>query len=353
MRSLYLWFYWSFRSLLKIILRHITKLCELQRICYSTLPGARRSLLIEYSLDHSKQEPIKTMRKYLDNFSEERRLRQNMTEALQHSMILVLDCKRINPRAHSHFVKAFGRCIEHIWGYKQLVKEIAHLAGTLYDAGNEEHELKLMKLWNLLCPDVPLTHRISKQWQEIGFQGTDPKTDFRGMGILGLDNLLFFAREYNTQARYVLQHSLHPTQGYAFAILGINITSMAQQLLRDGSLKTHIFNISQRAPSIDTFHRFYCYLFVEFDKFWILSKPTDIMDFHPIRLKFEKFIRNSLAKEECLFVLKNTLTVWFAMQSSRLANFQSKVFRFLFLIRNFGPSDSIVRSKQLCPFVSQ
>ena len=37
---------------------------------------------------------------------------------------------------------------------------------------------------------VPLLSRVTKQWQNIGFQGEDPKTDFRGMGILGLDNLL-------------------------------------------------------------------------------------------------------------------------------------------------------------------
>ncbi len=37
---------------------------------------------------------------------------------------------------------------------------------------------------------IPLLSRITKQWQNIGFQGDDPKTDFRGMGILGLENLL-------------------------------------------------------------------------------------------------------------------------------------------------------------------
>ncbi len=32
--------------------------------------------------------------------------------------------------------------------------------------------------------------RITKQWQDIGFQGDDPGTDFRGMGMLGLHNLM-------------------------------------------------------------------------------------------------------------------------------------------------------------------
>ena len=40
-------------------------------------------------------------------------------------------------------------------------------------------------------PGLPLEGRISKQWSEIGFQGNDPATDFRGMGILGLKCLLY------------------------------------------------------------------------------------------------------------------------------------------------------------------
>jgi hypothetical protein len=34
------------------------------------------------------------------------------------------------------------------------------------------------------------SQRITKQWQDIGFQGDDPGTDFRGMGMLGLHNLM-------------------------------------------------------------------------------------------------------------------------------------------------------------------
>lgn len=39
-------------------------------------------------------------------------------------------------------------------------------------------------------PTVKLESRITKQWGDIGFQGEDPKTDFRGMGLLGLINLV-------------------------------------------------------------------------------------------------------------------------------------------------------------------
>ena len=47
------------------------------------------------------------------------------------------------------------------------------------------------QLWTSLQPDVALTGRISTQWTLIGFQGSDPATDFRGMGLLGLLNLVY------------------------------------------------------------------------------------------------------------------------------------------------------------------
>ena len=61
---------------------------------------------------------------------------------------------------------------------------------TAYNAENLVHEQQLLQLWSLLQPGVPLMTRKTKQWQNIGFQGDDPKTDFRGMGLLGLENLL-------------------------------------------------------------------------------------------------------------------------------------------------------------------
>jgi hypothetical protein len=70
----------------------------------------------------------------------------------------------------------------------------------------------LENLWKQLM-DTSLTGLISKQWSEIGFQGDDPSTDFRGMGLLGLENLLFFSTHYNESARHLLQHSLHPVHG--------------------------------------------------------------------------------------------------------------------------------------------
>lgn len=70
--------------------------------------------------------------------------------------------------------------------------DLEKLKGTRYDAENQEHELKLLELWDHLMSERKLESRVSNSWKNIGFQGDDPKTDFRGMGLLGLDNLRYY-----------------------------------------------------------------------------------------------------------------------------------------------------------------
>lgn len=132
-------------------------------------------------------------------------------------------------------------------------------------------------------------------------------SDFRGMGMLGLENLLYFAEEYNGAARHVLSHSLHPRHGYTFAIVGINLTSMAYTLLKNGTAKTHFYNLAIADLNYEHFHKFYCYLFYEFDKYWMECKPTSLMDFSNIHEKFLNNIRTKL--EDNRTVLKINLSV--------------------------------------------
>ncbi|XP_051167589.1 ELMO domain-containing protein 2 [Leptopilina boulardi] len=293
---------WYFRSFVKWILRFTTRMCELQRICYGEPSGAQRTLAVEQSLRQSKNPNIKALVVHLDEIADQQAISiKTEREILEEAIKTILNAKDINPFAHPKFAKSFAKCVESIWGYRQLAVECEELRKTPYDPENPEHEMLLLKLWNLLMPYEPLDSRVTKQWQDIGFQGDDPKTDFRGMGILGLENLVYFAREYPSAASHVLSHSTHPRYGYAFAIVGINLTSMALRLLRDGSAKTHIYNSCKTLPTIRAFHQFYSYLFYEFDGFWIESKPSNMMEFSSIQVKFENTIKMALANPTTIF----------------------------------------------------
>lgn len=128
-------------------------------------------------------------------------------------------------------------------------------------------------------------------------------TDFRGMGILGLENLLYFSREYPGTARHLLSHSQHPTYGYTLAVVGINITHMAWRLLKSGIAKSHFYNLSKTHgySTVEHFHQFYCYLLYEFDLFWMNAKPNNLMEFNNVQVKFEKAIVKVSERENCHF----------------------------------------------------
>jgi hypothetical protein len=292
------YFNWYFRPLIKWFLRKTTNLCELQRICYGDKIGALRTLNVETSLKLSKNPGIKQLVEILDKVHLEQSISRR--DFVYNSVFTVLNVKRIKPKVHPQFVPSFSRCIEQLHAYETLKRDVESLRVESYDATNPKHEEKLLRLWKTLMPGIELTSRVTKQWQDIGFQGDDPKTDFRGMGLLGLDNLLFFSTEYRPASARVLQHSLHPQYGYAFAVVGINITSMAYGMLKDGAAKTHIFNISHSLPNMRLFHQLYSYLFYEFDKFWIDEKPRDVMEFASIRDKFELHVRKLLSNYDTL-----------------------------------------------------
>lgn len=136
----------------------------------------------------------------------------------------------------------------------QLLKDIWNCKSTKFDADAAEHQMLLLRLWSSLMSgtgstlgnkgEVPL---VGEHWKVLGFQGTNPATDFRGMGLLGLLNLIYFAgfiqdvlthikEKYSERANKILRNK----REYPFAVTGINITSTLLNLL---NLTKGIFNL--------------------------------------------------------------------------------------------------------------
>jgi hypothetical protein len=96
-----------------------------------------------------------------------------------------------------------------------------------YDVNNENHEKLLSLLWEYSTNGEVLESRISNQWKTIGFQGKDPATDFRGVGVFGLYNLIYFAKYYPKKYSEMLKQTKKKAHlSYPFAIAGFNVTMM-------------------------------------------------------------------------------------------------------------------------------
>ncbi|XP_016891028.1 ELMO domain-containing protein 2 isoform X2 [Cynoglossus semilaevis] len=283
--------YTSFlRYWLKWFIRLVTGKTELQRICAGNKPGARRTTKAEYSLRSSKNKVL-------------RAAVESSTENLQECVQQIMKEKNIQPQKDPQFKVSLHTCLLQITGYRSLYTNVEDLRKQIFSSEKTEHEDMLLKLWGLLMPNIKLESRITKQWGDIGFQGDDPKTDFRGMGLLGLVNLLFFSENYTEEARQVLSHANHPKLGYSYAIVGINLTEMAYSLLKSGALKPHFYNTVPGPPELQHFHQLYCFLAYEFDKFWLLEEPESIMHFNQYREKFHTIIRTHLQEPDVSLTL--------------------------------------------------
>ncbi|KAI9282288.1 Engulfment/cell motility, partial [Sporodiniella umbellata] len=150
-------------------------------------------------------------------------------------------------------------------------------------------------LWHLMMPQEALTSRVSSQWIQIGFQGTDPATDFRGMGIQGLDDLLYFAKYHPNVVRSVFQHSTHPKYWYPYAIVGINISKFLYLLLDSRKLQAHLLQHGTAYQEI------YCYLFYRFDSSW----QSTVMEFETKFKEFQFIIERELEEKKPMRILDN------------------------------------------------
>eukprot|EP00128_Syssomonas_multiformis_P005742 Colp12_sorted_trinity150504_noHs@24091 len=117
-------------------------------------------------------------------------------------------------------------------------------------------------------------------------------------GLLGLQNLVYFMEHYNDRARSILSKASHPVKGFSFAIVGINLTGILVQLLKEGTLRHQAHRISAErgyhyAPT--TLHEMYCAAFVRFSDLWWQEDPENMMAFGAIRDKFVANLRQELA----------------------------------------------------------
>lgn len=186
--------------------------------------------------------------------------------------------------------------------YRLLVfkQHVVKLASRKYDSTNPEHEKMLEELWDVLCPEIRRDARITRQWGEIGFQGSDPATDFRGMGILGLQCILHYSKTYPLNARKYLLRSKDDASYYPYCTAGIAFTAVCYEWLEKGYLDDYILDHS---PSMGLFCGIFADLFETFANFWgrhrfsVMQFPlAKSMITLPLRRRFEMCVPPNIGR---------------------------------------------------------
>ncbi|XP_051122604.1 uncharacterized protein LOC127245645 [Andrographis paniculata] len=172
-----------------------------------------------------------------------------------------------------------------------------------YDSAITEHQEALKALWHAAFPGKELNGLISEQWKEMGWQGKDPSTDFRGGGFISLENLLYFARNFPTSFQDLLwkKEGSRALWEYPFAVAGVNITFMLIQMLDLEAVKprtlagaTFLKFLTENESAFDLL---YCITFKLMDHLW-LAMHASYMDFNAVMKATRHQLEGELLQED-------------------------------------------------------
>jgi len=116
---------------------------------------------------------------------------------------------------------------------KQKMTEFQKYVSIAFDPQDPGHMSELYLLWKKEFPDVEIPDNLeSELWKKLGFQSENPLRDFRGSGIFGLKNMLFFAEKYpKCFSDLVDIDQSREGEQYPFAVASFNVTMMLFELL--------------------------------------------------------------------------------------------------------------------------
>ncbi|XP_047335874.1 ELMO domain-containing protein A [Impatiens glandulifera] len=170
-----------------------------------------------------------------------------------------------------------------------------------FDESCPVHQEALRALWKLAFPEIELRGLISEQWKEMGWQGSNPSTDFRGCGFISLENLLFFGRKYPDSFHRLLFKKVGKRADweYPFAVAGINVSFMLIQMLDLCSEKPKCPSAINFAKLLgedeEAFDNLYCIAFAMMDAQWLAMRAS-YMEFNEVL----RVTRIQLERELCL-----------------------------------------------------
>ncbi|KAK3932224.1 ELMO domain-containing protein 3 [Frankliniella fusca] len=131
-------------------------------------------------------------------------------------------------------------------------------------------------------------------WQDVGFQGTDPSTDVRGVGMLGILQFLHLvvSPPLEPLARDIYRIARSERQNFPLAVMSINLTKIALDSLRRGQLNKEC---NSQGNVIDVLNEFYAAVFCHIFLIWSHQQKT-IADAGYILKDAERFCGHNVSK---------------------------------------------------------
>ncbi|XP_045126717.1 ELMO domain-containing protein 3-like [Portunus trituberculatus] len=141
--------------------------------------------------------------------------------------------------------RGFNGLFRTLFGPKKLKAELVDernllfaIAQCQFDNSEPIHLQILQTVYKVLTGTKIDCPRYGSHWDVIGFQGVDPATDLRGVGLLGLVQALYLLTHESLLplARDVFRLSHDQHSQFPLMVLSINVTRISLQTLREGYL---------------------------------------------------------------------------------------------------------------------
>lgn len=282
----YIWRNWNFVNLVlsrmvKRVQRLVTGSSEIERICRTDgISDAKQTRSFWIALSKSK-----------DLSHVYKRLQSPNIDVDQVTNDIV-STKSKHPDQYLRGV--VKRCVGNIVKVSMFIQSVERRRDVRFKRDDASHERLLESLWALLKPGVERKKgRLTSEWGEIGFQGRDPATDFRGGGLLSLQQLLFIAGTRTHVARRMIREPKLETARYPWACCGIQITDSVLRILRERLLDTQLYGRDSDA-CMRVFNDAYADIFQFFHSRWVDADPENVLAYPNVFKKAIKDARVSL-----------------------------------------------------------
>lgn len=194
---------------------------------------------------------------------------------------------------------------------EERLRKLQGKLGVAYDDSLPEHREALDSLWNAVYPGRERTKETEAAgWKDMGWQGNHPASDFRGGGLLSLENLIYFAKTYPKSFRSLMlkQEGRRAEWEYPFAAAGVNLTVVLSDML---DLRASLPGTSAGRTFLrlleddeNAFEELYCVFFEALDAKWLETKAS-YMEFNVVLKATQKYFEEALRNLQSIRDLPN------------------------------------------------
>ncbi|CAK9102564.1 3 beta-hydroxysteroid dehydrogenase type 7 (3 beta-hydroxysteroid dehydrogenase type VII) (3-beta-HSD VII) (3-beta-hydroxy-Delta(5)-C27 steroid oxidoreductase) (C(27) 3-beta-HSD) (Cholest-5-ene-3-beta [Durusdinium trenchii] len=263
------------RKVVKWVLHALTGKCEIERILggegahsVRVSKGVARSVLLSTAMPQVRKVVFED---------------QDPTFDPELFVTMIADAKAMHDRG-----KEFAHlraCVQDMLAANRFIVALDNVRRR--PVRKEDCADKFDRVWAALMPRT--RRQKPEDWKLVGFQGSEPSTDLRGMGLLGLEAMVRFTEGHTDVAR-----RLHQTfTELSFAVVMINIAGFTHRMFETRMLDVLFYQcVREQTSEIVDFEalaleiftaKFTEFLRLFFSKHW-QTGPRDILRFAALQL---------------------------------------------------------------------